>query len=182
MVLAAPTLHYAMPWATRPWVPGRVVECWSIRGAPVLNQDGSAIETSYSGHNTHGSIELINDQWYVFYHRPPERFWFCPPAMVAPIKVEWDEKPVSEGGTVTIRAYNPYTADNSWTVRDSEGREYKGAEVTSEGFISTDSIPTDITPPVMHAILPMSILRRFMGYLGQPHAHRQCEERSCHRV
>jgi hypothetical protein len=54
--------------------------------------------------------------------------------MVAPIKVEWDEKPVSEGGTVRIRAYDPYAAYNTWTARDSEGREYSGAEVTSEGF------------------------------------------------
>ncbi len=126
------TLRYAVGDSPLgPWKSGGVLV---DSRAPVLNRDGSAIETSYSGHNTHGSIELINDQWYVFYHRPPRGFGFARQPMVAPIKVEWDEKPVSEGGTVTIRAYNPYTADNSWTVRDSEGREYKGAEVTSEGF------------------------------------------------
>lgn len=126
------TLRYAVGDSPLgPWKSGGVLV---DSRAPVLNRDGSAIETSYSGHNTHGSIELINDQWYVFYHRPPRGFGFARQPMVAPIRVEWDEKPVSEGGTVTIRAYDPYAADNNWTARDREGREYSGAEVTSEGF------------------------------------------------
>jgi hypothetical protein len=54
--------------------------------------------------------------------------------MVAPITVKWDEKPVAEGGTVSIRAFDPYAADGLWTAKDNQGREYKGAEVTSEGF------------------------------------------------
>jgi len=41
---------------------------------------------------------------------------------------------VAEGGRVTIRAYDPYSANNQWTAKDSQGREYTGAEVTSEGF------------------------------------------------
>ena len=126
------TLRYAVGDSPLgPWKSGGVLV---DSRAPVLNRDGSAIETSYSGHNTHGSIELINDQWYVFYHRPPRGFGFARQPMVAPIRVEWDEKPVSEGGTVRIRAYDPYAADNIWTARDSDGREYRGAEVTSEGF------------------------------------------------
>jgi len=54
--------------------------------------------------------------------------------MVAPVTVTWDEKPVSQGGTVTIRGYDPYAADGMWTAKDSQGKQYKGAEVTSEGF------------------------------------------------
>lgn len=102
--------------------------------APVLNQDGSALRTSFSGHNTHGSIQLINDQWYAFYHRAPRGFGFSRQAMVAPVTVEWDEKPVAEGGKVTIKAYDPYSENNQWTAKDKQGREYTGAEVTSEGF------------------------------------------------
>jgi len=102
--------------------------------APELNQDGSALTTSYSGHNTHGSIELINDQWYLFYHRAPRGFGYARQSMVAPVSIEWDEKPVAEGGRVTIRAYDPYAENNIWTAKDSQGREYTGAEVTSEGF------------------------------------------------
>jgi hypothetical protein len=113
---------------------------WKIGGvlvdsrAPVLNQDGTAITTSNAGHNTHGSIQEINGEWYVFYHRPPRGFGYARQAMVAPIKVEWDQKPVSEGGTVSIRALDPYAANKLWTAKDSKGTEYKGAEVTSEGF------------------------------------------------
>src|ERR1039458_7845957 len=55
-------------------------------------------------------------------------------SMVAPVKVESDEKPVSDGGKVTIRAYDPYAKDNLWTAKGSQGNEYTGAEVTSEGF------------------------------------------------
>lgn len=33
-----------------------------------------------------------------------------------------------------IRAYDPYRKDNEWTARSSNGEEYTGAEVTSEGF------------------------------------------------
>jgi len=54
--------------------------------------------------------------------------------MVAPIKVEWDDKPVSEGGTVTITGFDPFAEDLKWTAKDKKGREYTGAEVTSEGF------------------------------------------------
>ncbi|HBG57740.1 hypothetical protein [Proteiniphilum sp. UBA1028] len=126
------TLRYAVGDSPLgPWRSGGVLV---DSRAPVLNKDGSAIETSYAGHNTHGSIELINDQWYVFYHRPPRGFGFARQAMVAPLTVNWDEKPVSEGGMVTIRAYDPYASDHVWNVKDSKGKEYKGAEVTSEGF------------------------------------------------
>lgn len=113
---------------------------WKIGGvlidsrAPVLNQDGTAIATSNAGHNTHGSIQEINGQWYAFYHRPPRGFGFARQAMVAPVSVSWDEKPVAKGGTVTIRAYNPYAPGKIWTAKDQKGVEYKGAEVTSEGF------------------------------------------------
>lgn len=126
------TLRYAVGDSPLgPWRSGGVLV---DSRAPVLNKDGSAIETSYAGHNTHGSIELINDQWYVFYHRPPRGFGFARQAMVAPLTVNWDEKPVSEGGMVSIRAYDPYASDHVWNVKDSKGKEYKGAEVTSEGF------------------------------------------------
>lgn len=126
------TLRYAFGDSPLgPWKSGGVVV---DSRAPVLNQDGTAITTTNAGHNTHGSIELINGQWYVFYHRPPRGFGFARQAMVAPVNVKWDEKPVAEGGTVSIRAYDPYAADGLWTAKDSQGKEYKGAEVTSEGF------------------------------------------------
>lgn len=114
-----------------PWKSGGVLV---DSRAPVLNKDGSALQTTYSGHNTHGSIEKINDQWYAFYHRAPRGFGNARQPMVAPVTVEWDEKPVAEGGKVSIRAYDPYAPNNRWTAKDSKGNEYKGAEVTSEGF------------------------------------------------
>jgi arabinoxylan arabinofuranohydrolase len=114
-----------------PWKSGGVLV--DSRG-PVLNQDGSALITGYSGHNTHGSIQLINDQWYVFYHRAPRGFGNARQSMVAPVTVAWDQKPVADGGKVTIRGYDPYSKTGIWTARDSQGKEYTGAEVTSEGF------------------------------------------------
>ena len=102
--------------------------------APVLNQEGTAIVGSGSGHNTHGSIQQINDQWYVFYHRPPRGFGNARQAVVAPITIQWDEKSVADGGRVTIRAYASFAEDGIWTATDSQGREYTGGEVTSEGF------------------------------------------------
>lgn len=114
-----------------PWKTGGVLV---DSRAPVLNQDGTAIIGSNAGHNTHGSIEEINGQWYVFYHRPPRGFGFARQAMVAPITVSWDEKPVSQGGTVSINMFDPYLENKFTTLKDSQGKEYKGAEVTSEGF------------------------------------------------
>lgn len=114
-----------------PWKSGGVLV---DSRAPVLNQDGTAIETTNAGHNTHGSLELINGQWYVFYHRPPRGFGFARQAVVAPVTIKWDEKSVAEGGTVFIRAFDPYAENKIWTAKDSKGLEYKGAEVTSEGF------------------------------------------------
>ena len=72
-----------------PWKSGGVLV---DSRAPVLNQDGSHLQTTNAGHNTHGSIELINGQWYVFYHRPPRGFGNARQSMVAPIHVEWDKK------------------------------------------------------------------------------------------
>jgi len=126
------TLRYAYADSPLgPWKSGGVLV---DSRAPVLNQDGTAIQGSNAGHNTHGSIQEINGQWYAFYHRPPRGFGFARQAMVAPVTVTWDEKKVADGGTVSIRAYDPYTKDNIWTAKDKQGREYKGAEVTSEGF------------------------------------------------
>lgn len=114
-----------------PWKSGGVLV---DSRAVVPNEDGSALQTTYSGHNTHGSIQQINDQWYVFYHRAPRGFGFARQPMVAPIAVQWDEKSVADGGKVVIRGYDPYAADKIWTAKDSQGKEYKGAEVASEGF------------------------------------------------
>ena len=114
-----------------PWKSGGVLV---DSRAPELNQDGTALQTTNAAHNTHGSIEQINGQWYVFYHRPPRGSGFARQSMVAPIKIEYDEKSVAEGGKVIIRAYDPYRKDNEWTARSSNGEEYTGAEVTSEGF------------------------------------------------
>ncbi|WP_447767416.1 hypothetical protein [Sphingobacterium faecium] len=114
-----------------PWKSGGVLV--DSRG-PVLNLDGTAIVTSNAGHNTHGSLEEINGQWYVFYHRPPRGFGFARQAVVAPVIIDWDEKSVAQGGSVRIRAFDPYGENKMVTVKDSQGKEYKGAEVTSEGF------------------------------------------------
>ncbi|WP_100615382.1 hypothetical protein [Confluentibacter citreus] len=126
------TLRYAYGDSPMgPWKSGGVLV---DSRAVVLNRDGSKLQTTYSGHNTHGSIQLINDQYYVFYHRAPRGFGFARQPMVSPVKVEWDEKPVAEGGKVIIKGYDPYTEDNTWTLKDGQGNEYNGAEVTSEGF------------------------------------------------
>lgn len=126
------TLRYAVADSPLgPWKSGGVLV--DSRG-PVLNQDGSKIVTANGGHNTHGSIEQINGQWYVFYHRPPRNFGFARQAVVAPITIQWDEKPVAQGGTAVIRGYDPFAKDQIWSLKDNQGIEYKGAEVTSEGF------------------------------------------------
>ena len=100
----------------------------------VLNEDGSKLITTNAAHNTHGSLQEINGQWYVFYHRPPRGFGNARQTMVAPVKITWDKKPVAKGGKVTITGYDPYTKDNEWVAAASDGNTYTGAEVTSEGF------------------------------------------------
>lgn len=114
-----------------PWRSGGVLV--DSRGV-VLNEDGSSLITTNAGHNTHGSIQEINGQWYVFYHRPPRGFGNARQAMVAPVKIEWDKKPVAKGGQVRITGYDPYVKGNEWTALASNGNHYTGAEVTSEGF------------------------------------------------
>lgn len=127
------TLRYAYgDTPLGPWRSGGVLV--DSRGV-VPNEDGSALTTTNAGHNTHGSLQEINGQWYVFYHRPPRGFGFARQAMVAPVTIEWDETPVADGGKVVIRGYDPYApADGAVTAKASNGMEYTGAEVTSEGF------------------------------------------------
>ena len=114
-----------------PWRSGGVLV--DSRGI-VPNEDGTHLVGMNAAHNTHGSIQEINGQWYVFYHRPPRGFGFARQAMVAPIKIEWDKKSVAKGGQVRITAYDPYAKNNEWTAKASDGMQYTGAEVTSEGF------------------------------------------------
>ena len=113
-----------------PWKSGGVLV--DSRGVD-LDQDGTNLQGYYSEHNTHGSIELINDQWYTFYHRPPRGFGYARQAMVAPIYVEWDELSVAEGGSVVIRGWDSGADNHIWTAK-ANAFEYTGAEVTSEGF------------------------------------------------
>ena len=114
-----------------PWRSGGVLV--DSRGV-VLNEDGSHLATTNFAHNTHGSLEEINGQWYVFYHRPPRGFGNARQSMVAPVKITWDKKKVADGGVVKITGYDPYVKGNEWTAKASDGTEYTGAEVTSEGF------------------------------------------------
>jgi len=102
--------------------------------APVLGEDGKALITSATAHNTHGSVEQINDQWYAFYHRPPRGAMGARQAVVEPIVVQWDDDAVSQGGQVRIFAYNPYADNMIYHTKALNGDEYKGAQVTSEGF------------------------------------------------
>lgn len=126
------TLRYAFgDTPLGPWRSGGVLV--DSRGV-VLNEDGSKLQTTNAAHNTHGSLQEINGQWYVFYHRPPRGFGFARQAMVAPVTIQWDEKPVAEGGKVTIHGYDPYAPDSIWQAQASNGDTYTGAEVTSEGF------------------------------------------------
>lgn len=114
-----------------PWRSGGVLV--DSRGV-VPNEDGSKLITTNAGHNTHGSLQEINGQWYVFYHRPPRGFGFARQPMVAPVKITWDKKPVAKGGMVRITGYDPYIVDNEWMAKSTDGMVYSGAEVTSEGF------------------------------------------------
>lgn len=114
-----------------PWRSGGVLV--DSRGV-VPNEDGSKLITTNAAHNTHGSLQEINGQWYVFYHRPPRGFGNARQSMVAPVKIMWDKKPVAQGGTVRIVGYDPYTKGNEWIAKANDGTEYTGAEVTSEGF------------------------------------------------
>ena len=114
-----------------PWRSGGVLV--DSRGV-VTNEDGSKLITTNAAHNTHGSLQEINGQWYVFYHRPPRGFGNARQTMVAPVKITWDKKPVAQGGQVRITGYDPFVKNNEWTAKASDGNEYTGAEVTSEGF------------------------------------------------
>lgn len=114
-----------------PWRSGGVLV--DSRGV-VPSEDGSHLVTTNAAHNTHGSLQEINGQWYVFYHRPPRGFGFARQAMVAPVKIVCDKKSVADGGKVTITGYDPFVKNNVWTASAADGTCYSGAEVTSEGF------------------------------------------------
>jgi hypothetical protein len=114
-----------------PWRSGGVLV--DSRGV-VPSEDGTHLITTNAAHNTHGSLQEINGQWYVFYHRPPRGFGYARQAMVAPVKIVWDKKKVADGGMVKITAFDPFVKNNEWTASASDGTCYTGAEVTSEGF------------------------------------------------
>ena len=114
-----------------PWRSGGVLV--DSRGV-VPDENGEHLMTANAAHNTHGSLQEIGGQWYVFYHRPPRGFGNARQPMVAPVKIEWDKKKVADGGTLRITGYDPYAKDGKWTASAADGNVYTGAEVTSEGF------------------------------------------------
>ena len=114
-----------------PWRSGGVLV--DSRGV-VPDENGEHLITTNAAHNTHGSLQEINGQWYVFYHRPPRGFGNARQSMVAPVKIEWDQKKVADGGQVRITGYDPFLPGNEWVAAASDGQTYTGAEVTSEGF------------------------------------------------
>lgn len=113
-----------------PWKDGGVlVDARSVG----LNATGDHLVAYYGAHNTHGSIQQINDQWYCFYHRPPRGYGFARQAMVAPIHLQVDALPVAEGGKVTITGWAADTDPPTLSVTAGD-HTYPGAEMTSEGF------------------------------------------------
>ena len=54
--------------------------------------------------------------------------------MVAPIRLSGMKNLYQKVVWFVIRAYDPFAEDEIWHAKDSKGIEYKGAEVTSEGF------------------------------------------------
>ena len=96
-----PNTNYTLAYAygdhpLGPWTYGGTII--DARGRDV-NEQGDTIVTATPSANTHGSIQKINDQWYVFYHRQTGRTEFARQAMVAPITIEVEEGP---GGKVHI--------------------------------------------------------------------------------
>ncbi len=79
-----------------PWKWGGII----VDAAGEVIPNGNGYDRTFAGGNTHGSICEINGQWYVFYHRNLHAY--ARQSMVEPISVEWDEKPISEGGEVRI--------------------------------------------------------------------------------
>lgn len=80
------TLRYAFgDTPLGPWRSGGVLV--DSRGI-VPNADGTHLACTNAAHNTHGSLQDINGQWYVFYHRPPRGFGFARQAMVAPVTIQ----------------------------------------------------------------------------------------------
>ena len=101
--------------------------------APEKGVTSSTLQATAWGFNTHGSLLEINDQWYVFYHRPPRGNMYARQSMVAPLTIKVDQASVADGGRVVIKGYSPDTDDNTWTVSDGTNT-YTGAETTSSGF------------------------------------------------
>ncbi|MDO5443605.1 MAG: family 43 glycosylhydrolase [Bacteroidia bacterium] len=64
-----------------------------------LDDNGNIICTANPFGNTHGSIQEINGQWWVFYHRQTGTDQYSRQAMVAPVTVSVEE---GKGGKVTI--------------------------------------------------------------------------------
>ena len=97
-----------------PWKYGGII----VDAAGEVIPDGSGgYQRTFNFGNTHGSICEVDGQWYVFYHRNIQTY--ARQAMVESITVDWDERPVSEGGEVRIST----------------------AEVTSNGFFTNGLNP-----------------------------------------
>lgn len=127
-----------------PWKWGGIIV--DASGEVIPNGNGG-YDRTFAGGNTHGSICEINGQWYIFYHRNLHAF--ARQSMVEPISVEWDEKPVSEGGEVRIsmaevtsngffiNGLNPYKQHSAGIVSYLTG----GASITPAYEETTTTLP-----------------------------------------
>ena len=80
-----------------PWKYGGIIV---DAAGEIIPKETGGYSRTFKATNTHGSICEINGQWYIFYHRSLQKF--ARQAMVDPVSVEWDDRPVSEGGEVRI--------------------------------------------------------------------------------
>ncbi|MCM1354819.1 MAG: family 43 glycosylhydrolase [Staphylococcus sp.] len=104
--------------------------------------DGKPMATATVNGNTHGSIQEVNGQWYVFYHRQTGLDEYARQAMVAPIDVDVEEGP---GGKVTISEAE-YTSEGFETAGLDPLRRYPAAIASH----FTGPTPAYQKYPVMH--------------------------------
>jgi hypothetical protein len=107
----------------------------------VPNADGTRLTTTNAAHNTHGSIEEINGQWYVFYHRSSQGDKFSRRTCAEKIYFNEDGtinevEMTSQGPSDPINAYSVIDASIACRMK---GNCYIGTSIAGiEGEILTN--------------------------------------------
>lgn len=114
--------------------------------------DGETVITAYPNGNTHGSIENVNGQWYVFYHRQTNNNEVCRQGMAEPVSIRLEgERLIIDEAEVTSQGFEINGLNPKKVTAAGNSCYLTGKEDTNRPYVyATYDGKSEINNPVIN--------------------------------